>query len=55
MFTEILYHLSNLSFSVLIILPNTNASKIKDATFMFENGKHRSEGFSKHAKYIIVI
>lgn len=45
MFTEILYHLSNLSISVLIILSNTNASKIKDAIFMFENCKHRSEGF----------
>lgn len=34
MFTEILYHLSNLSISVLIILPNTNTGKIKDAIFV---------------------
>lgn len=55
MFTEILYYLSNLSISVLIILSNTNASKIKDAIFMFESGKHRSEGFSKHTKNTLVL
>lgn len=40
---------------MLIILSNTNARKIKDAIFMFESGKHRSEGFSKHTKNTLVL
>lgn len=38
MFTEILYHLSKLSISVLVTLSNSNSSRIKDAIFMFETG-----------------